>query len=250
MPLETALAGMPGLEHVRSQSLFGLSDIKCYFSWGTAYKDARQETLNRIQMANLPAGLQPALSPWSPIGEIYRYVLRGEGYSLTDLKTAQDWILEKQFRQVPGVVDVVGFGGKTKQFHVEIDPVHQYAIPAVDEAGRVLAGLQSIERREGDQWEVDILARLVQDTPLALFTHRSRLEEGKRGSAEFGDPAGVVRVHSRIVHDEDQIEIGPPVGGSLRPRLRANDNDRTDVLPRGCPVRDGRRDQVHACVHV
>jgi heavy metal efflux system protein len=123
VPLETALAGMPGLEHVRSQSLFGLSDVKCYFSWSTAYKDARQEVLNRLQMADLPAGLQPTLSPWSPIGEIYRYVLRGDGYSLTDLKSAQDWILEKQFRQVPGVVDVVSFGGNTKQYHVEIDPV-------------------------------------------------------------------------------------------------------------------------------
>ena len=108
VPLETALAGMHGLEHVRSQSLFGLSDVKCYFSWDTPYKDARQEVLNRLQMAELPPGVQPTLSPWSPIGEIFRYVLRGEGYSLTDLKSAQDWILEKQFRQVPGVVDVVG----------------------------------------------------------------------------------------------------------------------------------------------
>jgi cobalt-zinc-cadmium resistance protein CzcA len=62
------------------------------------------------------------LSPWSAIGELYRYKLMGKGYTLADLKTAQDWILEKQFRQVPGVIDVVGFGGLTKQYQVEVDP--------------------------------------------------------------------------------------------------------------------------------
>src|SRR5262249_33053658 len=64
----------------------------------------------------------PALSPQSATGEIYRYELRGDGYSLMELKTAQDWILERQFKQVPGVIDVVGFGGQTKEFHVELDP--------------------------------------------------------------------------------------------------------------------------------
>src|SRR5579862_7514240 len=66
--------------------------------------------------------MSPQLSPWSAIGEIYRYVVRGQGYSLADLKTAEDWLLERQFRQVPGVIDVVGFGGETKEYHVEIDP--------------------------------------------------------------------------------------------------------------------------------
>jgi cobalt-zinc-cadmium resistance protein CzcA len=123
VPLEIALQGMPGLEHVRSQSLFELSDIKCYFAWGTRYADARQEVLNRLGMVQLPGGTQPGLSPWSPVGEVFRYVLRGKGYSLEDLKTAQDWILERQLRRVPGVVDVVGFGGETRQYHVEIQPV-------------------------------------------------------------------------------------------------------------------------------
>jgi cobalt-zinc-cadmium resistance protein CzcA len=66
--------------------------------------------------------VSPALSPWSAIGELYRYKVVGKGYTLSDLKTVQDWILEKQFRQVPGVIDVVGFGGLTKQYHVEVDP--------------------------------------------------------------------------------------------------------------------------------
>jgi cobalt-zinc-cadmium resistance protein CzcA len=122
LPLETALAGMPGLDHIRSQSLFGLTDVKCYFNWDTKYDQARQEVINRLQFVQLPNGLQAQISPWNAIGEVFRYRLTGKGYSLQELKAAEDWILERQFKQVPGVVDVVSFGGLTKEYHVEIDP--------------------------------------------------------------------------------------------------------------------------------
>jgi heavy metal efflux system protein len=111
VPLENGLSGMIDLDHIRSQSLFGLSDVKCYFTWNPQYHEAQQRVLNRLQFIQMPAGVQPQISPWNAIGEIYRYVLKGPGYSLAELKTAQDWILERQFRQVPGVIDVVGFGG-------------------------------------------------------------------------------------------------------------------------------------------
>ena len=122
LPLETGLVGMPGLEHVRSQSLFGLADVKFYFGWDTSYFTAQQRVLNQLTFVNLPQGVQPQLSPWSAIGELYRYKVVGKDYTAADLKTAQDWILEKQFRQVPGVIDVVGFGGLTKQYQVDVDP--------------------------------------------------------------------------------------------------------------------------------
>jgi cobalt-zinc-cadmium resistance protein CzcA len=122
VPLETGLVGMPGLQHIRSQSLFGLADVKCYFDWDTSYMLAQQRVLNQLNFVSLPPGVSPELSPWSAIGELYRYKVVGKGYSLTDLKTVEDWILEKQFRQVPGVIDVVGFGGLTKQYQVEVDP--------------------------------------------------------------------------------------------------------------------------------
>src|SRR5215468_995448 len=122
VPIETQLNGMPGLDHLRSISLFGLTDIKCYFKYETDYNFDRQEVLNRLQMVQLPPGVQPQLSPTSAVGEIYRYQLVGQGHSLMDLKVAQDWILERQFKQVPGVIDVVSFGGPTKEFHVELDP--------------------------------------------------------------------------------------------------------------------------------
>src|SRR5499433_1367010 len=122
VPLETQLNGMPGLDHIRSISLFALTDIKCYFKYETDYNYDRQEVLNRLQMVQLPPGVQPQLSPTSAIGEIYRYQLTGEGYSLMDLKVTEDWVLERQFKQVPGVIDVVSFGGESKEFHVELDP--------------------------------------------------------------------------------------------------------------------------------
>jgi cobalt-zinc-cadmium resistance protein CzcA len=122
IPLEIGLAGMPGLDHTRSQSLFALSDVKCYFKWSIPYKDARQEVINRIQFVTVQGGAQPTLSPWNAIGEVYRYTLSGKGYTLKDLKTAEDWILERQFKQVDGVIDVTSYGGETKEYHVNVDP--------------------------------------------------------------------------------------------------------------------------------
>src|SRR5881392_1631026 len=100
IPLEVALAGMPGLEMTRSKSLFGLSHLRNQFSYGTSYKDARIEVLNRLSLAELPSGVQPTISPTSAIGEIFRYVIRtpkdpagNDVYTLNDLKSLQDWTL-------------------------------------------------------------------------------------------------------------------------------------------------------------
>jgi cobalt-zinc-cadmium resistance protein CzcA len=123
IPIEIALNGMPGLVHLRSTTLAGLSDVKCVFSYDSDYWRARQEVINRIAMlTNLPQGVTPALSPWSPTGEIVRYVLEGPGYTLNELKAVQDWVLERQLRTVPGVIDVSGFGGTVKQYQVLVDP--------------------------------------------------------------------------------------------------------------------------------
>ncbi|MGC8641326.1 MAG: efflux RND transporter permease subunit [Isosphaeraceae bacterium] len=122
IPIETALNGTPGLKYLRSISLAGLNDVKCIFDYGTDYWVARQEVINRIGMvSNLPAGVSPSLSPWSPTGEIVRYVLEGPGYTLNQLKAVQDWVLERQLRTVPGVIDVTGFGGTVKQYQILLD---------------------------------------------------------------------------------------------------------------------------------
>ncbi|MEX5214623.1 MAG: CusA/CzcA family heavy metal efflux RND transporter [Nitrospiraceae bacterium] len=123
VPIEVALNGMPGLTDIRSLSIFGLSDIKVYFDFDTEYFFDRQEVLNRLATVTLPPGAQPTLSPWWAIAEIYRYQLVGdEQTSLTDLKTIQDWVLRREFRRVPGVIDVTAFGGTTKEYHVDVDP--------------------------------------------------------------------------------------------------------------------------------
>ncbi|MFO0952553.1 MAG: CusA/CzcA family heavy metal efflux RND transporter [Isosphaeraceae bacterium] len=122
IPLETALNGMAGLEVLRSTSIGGLNDIKCQFAYGTDYDKARQEVINRLGMVNsLPAGVSPGLSPWSPTGEIVRYVLEGRGYTLNQLKAVQDWVLQRALKTVPGVIDVTGYGGTVKQYQVLID---------------------------------------------------------------------------------------------------------------------------------
>ncbi|MDE1163106.1 MAG: CusA/CzcA family heavy metal efflux RND transporter [Acidobacteriaceae bacterium] len=120
-PIELALNGTPELEQVRSISIFGLSDVKLYFRFSSDLFHDRQEVLDRLQTLQLPNGLQPQLSPWSPIGEIYRYQLSGP-YSLNDLKATQDWLVRRELRQVPGVIDITTFGGTTKQYQVEPDP--------------------------------------------------------------------------------------------------------------------------------
>jgi heavy metal efflux system protein len=123
IPIEVNVATAPHLTAMRTISLFGLSDVKLQFSFDFTYEQALQQVLNRLsQMPPLPNNAQPQISPVSPIGEIYRYRLVGpSGYSVLDLKTLQDWVLQRRFRAVPGVIDVIGWGGKTKTFELEVD---------------------------------------------------------------------------------------------------------------------------------
>src|SRR5438270_2318424 len=123
IPIETQVAGIKNLRTIRTISLYGLSDVKLQFSFDYTYDEALQQVLNRLsQLAPLPGNVQPGISPLSAIGEIYRYRLVGPpGYSVLDLKTLQDWVLQRRFRAVPGVIDVIGWGGKTKTFELEVD---------------------------------------------------------------------------------------------------------------------------------
>src|ERR1700756_2398613 len=121
VPVETALNGVPHLQYIRSISIFGLSDVKMYFDFDSDYFTDRQEVLNRLQLVTLPAGIQPQLSPWSPIGEIYRFRIDGPK-SLNELKAIADWLVRREVKQVPGVIDLTVFGGTTRQYQAEVDP--------------------------------------------------------------------------------------------------------------------------------
>jgi len=125
VPIENQMNSVPKLVALRSISLFGLSQVTLVFEDGTQADYVRNQVFQFLSNVALPAGAQATLSPnATPIGEIYRYTLKApKGYSAVELKALEDWVVERKLRTVPGVVDVVGFGGPTKQYQVQVDPI-------------------------------------------------------------------------------------------------------------------------------
>jgi cobalt-zinc-cadmium resistance protein CzcA len=139
VPLEVALAGMPGLDTTRSKSLFGLSHIRNQFFYSRDFEAAKQDVLNRLAATNtLPAGVNPQISPASPIGEILRYVIENPRdpvtgkplYTLSDIKAVQDYVVSRELLRVPRVAGVTGVGGTVKRYEVQPDPdrLRQYGV--------------------------------------------------------------------------------------------------------------------------
>jgi cobalt-zinc-cadmium resistance protein CzcA len=162
VPMEVTMAGMPNLEYVRTKSLFGLSVLRLQFEYGHGYEQARQEVINRLasQLQPLPPGVTPRISPESPTGEIYRYTLNapkdGEGrdiYTLNDLKALQDWVLEREFRRVHRIVDVVSSGGTVKRY--EIHPDEQ----RLKEFGVTLVQLQAAVQNANQNIGADVVVQ-------------------------------------------------------------------------------------------
>jgi heavy metal efflux system protein len=122
IPLEIAVASTPGLTYIRSNTVFALGFIRLQFEYGRDYNFVRQQVTNRLKDATLPAAVTPVISPAGGISEILRYQLKGpSGMDLTQLKTIQDWVVERKLRIVPGVADIVVMGGKTKEYQAEIN---------------------------------------------------------------------------------------------------------------------------------
>jgi heavy metal efflux system protein len=125
IPIEIQMAGIPHMQHLRSFSLAGLSDIKMIFDDDSVNDWNREKVLERLSQVTLPAGLTPQMgSDWSPVGQIYWYTLHSTNpaYDNMELKSIEDWTLEKQFKSVLGVVDVSSFGGMTREYQVRVDP--------------------------------------------------------------------------------------------------------------------------------
>ena len=123
VPIEREMNGTPQMTTIRSISLYGLSDVILTFQNNTDNYFARQQVYNRLSELSLPDGVSPSVSPMaSPSGLIYRYVLQSSDRPPMELKTFEDWIVEPQFRSVPGVADDSGFGGGTMQYQVLLDP--------------------------------------------------------------------------------------------------------------------------------
>ena len=125
IPLEIVMNGIPHLEHLRSTSLFGLSSLMLIFDDESENDWNREKVLERLSQVNLPPGLQPQMgTDFSPVGQIYFFTLHSTNpeYDVMDLKSLEDWVIEKQFKSVPNVVDVASFGGPTREYQVRVDP--------------------------------------------------------------------------------------------------------------------------------
>src|SRR5215472_5399896 len=122
IPLEIAVASTPGLSYIRANTVFALGFIRLQFEYGRDYNFVRQQVINRLKDATLPAAVTPVISPAGGISEILRYQLKGPpDMDLIQLKTLQDWVVERKLRIVPGVADVAALGGRSKEYQAEID---------------------------------------------------------------------------------------------------------------------------------
>ena len=226
IPLEISMNGIPHLAHLRSTSLFGLSSLMLVFDDESSNDWNRQKVLERLSQVNLPAGLQPQIgSDYSPVGQIYFYTLKSTNpqYDLMDLKSIEDWTLEKQFKSVPNVVDVSSFGGTVREYQVRVDPdklvayglnigqvEQQLANNNVNAGGSfVEAGMQQINVRaiglaSTVQDIADTVIRAQNGTPLrirdiATVQQGERIRLGQMGKAYR-------RKDGKIIDDKDVVE--------------------------------------------
>jgi cobalt-zinc-cadmium resistance protein CzcA len=261
VPIETGLFGIPHLQYTRSVSIFGLSDVKLYFDYDSDYFWDRQEVLNRVQLISLPAGLGPQLSPWSPVGEIYRYRLTGNGYSLNELKATQDWMVRREIKQVPDIIDVTTFGGTTKQYQAEVDPrkLLQFKVTLP----QVVAALTSSNANAGGNYmtmgsqTVNVrglgLLRSIDEMKNVVITERNGVPVFLRDVADVHEGFQPRLGQVGINHDDDAVEgivllqrgeQSLPALEALRNRVGALNNG---LLPHGMQVKTlyDRTDLVH-----
>ncbi len=273
IPIEIVMNGLPHLEHLRSTSLFGLSSLMLVFDDASDNDWNRQKVLERLSQVTLPQGLQPQIgTDYSPVGQIYWYTLTSTNpeYDLMELKALEDWVLEKQFKSVPNVVDVVSFGGITKEYQVAIDPnkLVEYGLGLPD-IEQVLAnnnvnaggsfieqGLQEVNVRSVGLFDnVGDIARTVVKTQhgtpirvqdIGMVMQGPKIRLGRIGFARR-------RADGKIVDDDDVVE------GIVLLRKGAESDSTLDaihakvrelnerILPKGVRVRPflDRSDLVH-----
>src|SRR5271170_2424848 len=128
IPTEVEMNGVPKMAVMRSISLYGLSDVIMTFDEGTDDYFARQVVFQRLSEVTYPSGVTPTLAPLaSPSGLVYRYVIQSPDRTAQELKVYEDWVIEREYKQVPGVADDSGFGGTVMQYQVLLDPARLYA---------------------------------------------------------------------------------------------------------------------------
>ncbi|HWT81264.1 MAG TPA: efflux RND transporter permease subunit, partial [Candidatus Methylomirabilis sp.] len=226
VPIEVVMNGLPHLQHLRSTSLFGLSSVMLIFDDASENDWNRQKVLERLSMVTLPQNLQPQIgTDYSPVGQIYWYTLHSTNprFDLMELKSLEDWVLEKQFKSVPNVVDVVSFGGITKEYQVRLDPEklvayglnlgqveQQLTSNNVNAGGSFIEqGLQQINVRSlGLMENTSDIARTVIKTQNGTPIRVSQLAEVQQGPRIRLGQIGRAIHHSdgQIVDNEDVVE--------------------------------------------
>ncbi len=226
IPIEIVMNGLPHLEHLRSTSVFGLSSLMLVFDDDSENDWNRQKALERLSSVTLPENLQPQIgTDYSPVGQIFWYTLKSTNpeYDLMELKSLEDWVLEKQFKSVPNVVDVSSFGGITKEYQVQIDPEklvsynlnlstieQQLANNNINAGGSFIeAGLQQVNVRSIGLFDHvndigETVLKTQNGTPIRIsdiahVTQGPKIRLGRIGKA-------VHRADGTIVDDDDAIE--------------------------------------------
>lgn len=225
VPLEIALNGIPHLEHLRSTSLFGLSSVMLIFDDASDNAWNRARVVERLAQVTLPAGLQPQMgTDWSPVGQVYFFTLHSTNpqYDVMDLKTIEDWTIEKQFKSVPDVVDVASFGGPTREYQVRLDPnqliSYGLSLSQVEQAlannnvngggSFIEAGSQQIDvRAVGLVRTVDDIAHTViatkDGTPIRISDVATVEEGSKIRLGQFGK--AIHREDGKILDNDDVV---------------------------------------------
>ncbi len=273
IPLETVMNGIPGVAHVRSWSIFGLSTVEMVFGEDTTNFENREHVLERLSQVSLPPGVQPQMgTDWSPVGQIYFYTLESSNpeYDVMNLKSLETWVIEKNLKSVPGVVDVNPFGGPTREYQVQVDPNklidYGLSISQVEQQltnNNANAGGSFIE--EGEQ-EVNVrevgLVRDIQDigntvlttrggTPvrvkdIGVVTQGPEIRLGRFGRAEHL-PDGRILDNDDVVSGIAALQKGddaqPTLDGIHQKVKELNDQ----ILPKGVKIRSfiDRSDLLH-----
>ena len=277
IPLEIAMNGIPGVAHLRSFSIFGLSDLKLVFEDETSNFENRERVLERLSQVSLPPGVTPQMgTDWSPVGQIYFFTLENTNpaYDVMELKSIEDWVVEKNLKSVPNIVDVATFGGPTREYQVRVDPnklidyglnlaqVEQQLTNSNANAGGsfIQAGLQQINVREvGMVRNVHDIENTVILTKNGTPIHVKDIAVVEQGpKIRLGQFARAIhREDGKIIDDPDVVSAWVPMrkGADAEPTLEglhAKVKELNDhILPTGVkivPFLD-RDDLVHFTTH-
>jgi cobalt-zinc-cadmium resistance protein CzcA len=277
IPLENVMNGVPEIVHLRSFSLFGLSDLKLIFSDDSVNAWNRERVLERLSQVTLPPGVVPQMgTDWSPVGQIYFFTLYSSNprYDVMDLKSLEDWVVEKNLKAAPDIVDAASFGGPTREYQVRVDPnkliayglsigqvEQQLANNNVNAGGSFIeAGLQQINVREVG------LVKSVHDIENTVVTTKSGtplrvkdiavVEQGpKIRLGQFG--RAIHREDGKIIDNDDVVSAWVPMRKGAEPEdaleglHKKVEELNTRILPAGVKIVPfiDRSDLVHFTTH-